>query len=179
MKSRMFFGAAAIAGALVLSACSSSGGSAAPSNNTSRAGSASSAALVKQASNSRFGSILVDSHGATLYTLTSNGKAVPCTSAACTSEWPPDLLPAGVTTATGVSGLGTTHTSDGTLITHAGLPLYRFSGDAASGDANGDGIVSFGGVWHVVKASGAAATAGASNPTAPTMSGGGSGPYGY
>jgi predicted lipoprotein with Yx(FWY)xxD motif len=174
----MFFGAAAIAGALVLSACSSSSGSASPRDNMSRGGSASGAALVKQASNSRFGSILVDSHGATLYTLTSNGKAVPCTSAGCTAEWPPYFLPAGVTTATGVSGLGTVHASDGTLITHAGLPLYRFAGDTAAGDANGNGLVSFGGVWHVVKASGASPTADAPHATSPSM-GGGSGPYGY
>jgi hypothetical protein len=35
-------------------------------------------------------------------------------------------------------------------VTERGDPLYRFSGDAAPGDARGQGISSFGGVWRVV-----------------------------
>jgi predicted lipoprotein with Yx(FWY)xxD motif len=31
-----------------------------------------------------------------------------------------------------------------------GHPLYRFGGDRSKGQANGEGIKSYGGVWHVV-----------------------------
>jgi hypothetical protein len=76
-----------------------------------------------------------------------------------------------------VTGLSTVSASGGTQVTANGLPVYRFSGDSAAGDANGEGISSFGGVWHTVQASGAGA--GASTPdttVAPTTSMGG---YGY
>jgi hypothetical protein len=35
-----------------------------------------------------------------------------------------------------------------------GDPLYRFSKDTGPGDAKGEGLSSFGGVWHVVHAGG-------------------------
>ncbi len=38
------------------------------------------------------------------------------------------------------------------------MPLYRYSGDSAKNDANGEGIESFGGTWHAVKASSSAST---------------------
>jgi hypothetical protein len=61
-------------------------------------------------------------------------------------------------------------------VTHSGLPLYRFSEDSAPGDANGEGITNFGGTWHVVSASGAAATApSATTPDTSSSGGGGSG----
>jgi predicted lipoprotein with Yx(FWY)xxD motif len=124
---------------------------------------------VKTATNAKFGTIVVDSAGRTLYALTSGGKAVACTGG-CLSAWPPLLLAAGATTATpgmGVTGLGTTAAAGGTQVTENGLPLYHFSGDANAGDTNGDGISSFGGTWHVVKA--AAGSSGSSvAPVAPT-----------
>jgi predicted lipoprotein with Yx(FWY)xxD motif len=116
------------------------------------------------------GAVLVDSHKMTLYTLTNGGQAVPC-SGQCASTWPPLAVAAGSTpkAAKGITGIGVAST--GTQVTADGLPLYRFSGDAKSGQANGDGINSFGGIWHVVKTSGAAASAKGSS------SGGGG--YGY
>jgi hypothetical protein len=33
-------------------------------------------------------------------------------------------------------------------VSSGGLPLYRFSGDAAAKQAKGDGINAFGGTWH-------------------------------
>ena len=183
MRTRVILGAALFA--LVLGACNSgSGKSSSPTTtapHTSGSGVAGSqgvAPVVKAANNAQFGTIVVDSNGATLYTLTSNGQAVPCTSNACMAAWPPLLLPAGVTSATGtgVTGLGTAPVPGGTIVTQAGLPLYRFSGDSAAGQANGDGIANFGGVWHVVKVSGAGT--GSGSPTTPTTSSGGSG-FGY
>jgi predicted lipoprotein with Yx(FWY)xxD motif len=150
MNIRLIFGAAVFAAALA--ACSSSTGSASPASHTS--------GTTKTAHNARFGSILVDAHGATLYTLTSNGKAVPCTSPACVATWPP-------------------LSSGGHAVTHAGLPLYRYAGDSAPGAATGDGIVSFGGVWRVVQLSNASAMSPAPKPATPAPPASGGGAYGY
>ena len=48
--------------------------------------------------------------------------------------------------------LGVATLSDSThVVTAGGLPLYRFAQDEDSGDAYGEGLATFGGVWHVVK----------------------------
>jgi predicted lipoprotein with Yx(FWY)xxD motif len=118
----------------------------------------------------------------TLYTLTNDGKPVACTGA-CLTIWPPLVLPAGETTAvaSGVANLGTANTSAGKQVSYKGAPLHTFSADQAPGDTNGEGIVSFGGTWHVVKLM---TSTGTTNPapaavpatTPTTMSTGG---YGY
>jgi predicted lipoprotein with Yx(FWY)xxD motif len=43
----------------------------------------------------------------------------------------------------------TASTSGGKQITYNGKPLYRFSGDFAAGQVNGQGINNFGGIWTV------------------------------
>lgn len=152
---------------LVLAACgSSSSSSSSKSKSTSSTAARSSSAAVKTATGSTFGTILVDSNGKTVYTLTKAGQAVPC-SGGCLNFWPPVIAPAGGTaSAAGVSGLGTVAATGGQQVTYTGLPLYTFSQDHAAGDATGDGVSSFGGTWHVVKI---ASSAGAS-----TSGGGGS-----
>ena len=101
---------------------------------------------------STLGTILVDGRGMTLYTLTNNGNAVACTGP-CATVWPPLTAAPGTTpVAPGVSSIGTTVTPTGSqLVTHNGLPLYRFSGDTTPGSTNGEGVDTFGGEWHVVK----------------------------
>ena len=184
--------AVVVVGATMLAACGSSGSAAkgdattsstaSPSTTGSPPTTASAAAVVKTADNAKFGTLLVDADGKTLYTLTAaSGDAVACTGQ-CATFWPPLLLPAGTTVATGVSGvtgLGTTEGAGGTQVTKDGLPLYRFAADAAAGDANGEGVSSFGGTWHVVKtaavsSSGSTQTTAAPAPTATTVD-----PYGY
>jgi predicted lipoprotein with Yx(FWY)xxD motif len=177
---------------LVLAACGSSSSSGTGASSTTQAPSSSAGpsttagnatgATVSTAMNAKNGSILVDSAGRTLYTLTNNGKAVAC-SASCLNFWPPLLLASGTTQATpgsGVTGLGTVSAAGGTQVTANGLPLYHFSGDTSAGQANGEGISSFGGTWHVVKASssGATAPAGAA-PTTVAASPTTTGAYGY
>jgi predicted lipoprotein with Yx(FWY)xxD motif len=177
---------------VVLAACGSSsyssGAQTATSGSNTTASSrkatsgGSSAAVVMTASNAKLGAILVDSAGMTLYTLTNAGSPVACTGQ-CLTFWPPLLLGSGVTTASGaagVSGLATMSAAGGTQVTDKGAPLYHFSGDKAAGDANGEGITSFGGTWHVVKAGAAAGAAATTTPqattpqmTTPTTSGGG------
>jgi predicted lipoprotein with Yx(FWY)xxD motif len=124
------------------------------------------------------GSALVNGSGRTLYTLSADraGK-VTCTSSACTSAWPPVLLSAGehVTAGSGVdsSKLGTVKTPSGALqVTYNHWPLYTFSGDSGAGQTSGQGINSFGGVWHPIAPTGQPIVGGPSST--PTSSG-----YGY
>lgn len=128
-------------------------------------------AVVKTANTSK-GTILVDSQGKTVYTLKNAGQPVQCTDA-CLSVWPPFMLPAGATSATGpsgVTGLGTVAANGGEQVTVDGAPLYYFSGDQGAGSTNGDGINSFGGTWNVVMAGGGGASP---STTATTRSGSG------
>jgi predicted lipoprotein with Yx(FWY)xxD motif len=185
----------AVVGALVgvavlaLAACGSSSSSGSGTSPTSQeaagapstSASGSGAATVMAASNGKLGSILVDGAGNTLYTLTRGGRAIACTGP-CLTAWPPLLLASGATSATpgaGVSGLATTTAVGGTQVTENGIPLYHFSGDSNPGDANGDGISSFGGTWHVVKAMAAAATATTAPAVAPPASPTTTSGYGY
>jgi predicted lipoprotein with Yx(FWY)xxD motif len=103
------------------------------------------------------GVVLVDKSGMTLYTLTNNGAAVACDST-CQGFWPPYVVTGGtkVTGAKGVKKLALTNTDQ---VTVNSFPVYRYSGDSMKGQANGEGINTFGGVWHVVKKSGATPTA--------------------
>ncbi len=53
--------------------------------------------------------------------------------------------------------VGTTTRSQGVRqVTYAGHPLYRYAGDTAAGQTNGQGSNGFGARWHVVSPSGAA-----------------------
>jgi predicted lipoprotein with Yx(FWY)xxD motif len=138
---------------LVAAACgSSSSTKAAPSTTgASAARTGAAATVVSTKHDQKLGTILADNQGLTLYTLTSAGQPVPCTGP-CLSVWPPLEVPAGVTPtgAAGVTGLGTAPAPGGTqLVTFQGKPLYRFATDKDSGDAYGQGIKSFGGVWSV------------------------------
>ena len=105
------------------------------------------------------------------------GGKVTCTSTECTAAWPPLLLPAGVSAPVGGGGvtdsmLGTAKTPSGEMqVTYNSWPLYTFSGDAAAGQVNGQGIKSFGGVWHPLAPSGQPVAGSAS-------SSGGTGGYG-
>jgi predicted lipoprotein with Yx(FWY)xxD motif len=93
------------------------------------------------------GKVLADPNGMTLYTLTSNGAAVPCTDS-CAAVWPP-LIASGTPKAPkGVKRIAVTSTGQ---VTQGGLPLYLFAGDKAKGQTTGNGLNSFGGVWQVVK----------------------------
>ena len=53
----------------------------------------------------------------------------------------------------------------------AGWLIYEYAGDSASGQANGEGIKSFGGTWYALNASG--------DPVTSKSGGGGGGGYGY
>ncbi len=110
--------------------------------------------------NGKSKTVLVDSRGVTLYTL--SGESVghlKCVSSQCFGFWPPYEVSATatLTKAKGVTGtLSKLHRVKGKFyqVMLNGHPLYRFAPDTnKKGSALGEGIPSFGGTWHVVPAS--------------------------
>lgn len=133
--------------ALLLAACGGSDDSTntATAAPTTTAAPATMPSNVRTATNPTFGKILTDTQGMTLYTLRdSKGADVPCTGQ-CAAVWPP----------------------------LAGTHYYRFVQDTKPGDAKGDGIESFGGLWKVARPAGAAPSS--ATTSAPSAGGG----YGY
>jgi predicted lipoprotein with Yx(FWY)xxD motif len=117
---------------------------------------------LQTAHNSALGkTIVVDSHRLTIYQLSpETTHHLLCTKAnGCFAFWPPVTVPSAKTKLTAGSGvkgkLGTLHRNGLFQLTLGGRPLYHFSADdSKAGRANGQGIHSFGGNWHVVAASG-------------------------
>ena len=104
------------------------------------------AATVKETA---LGNVLVGEGGMTLYGFTNDVDGTPTCADGCADAWPAALvdsadLPAGLD-AEVFSVVGR---DDDTFQLKAGeWPLYYFSGDAAEGDVNGQGV---GGIWFVV-----------------------------
>ena len=131
---------------------------------------------------SGLGKFLVDSQGRTLYLFEKDTGTKSMCSGACASVWPPSTPSgrpkAGANVDQGL--LGTTAGSDGkTQLTYNGHPLYRYVGDQAAGDTNGQGLTQFGGGWYVVSPAGQKIEGhGASSSTSESSSSNGSS-YGY
>ena len=157
-------GAAAV---IALAACGGSSSSSSSKSTTTKkstgTAAAAGAAVVKTAKSATLGTIVVDSTGKTVYTLTNGSQQVAC-SGACLQVWPAVSLPAGTTKATG-SGVKNV-AAMGAQVTINGAPVYTFSGDASAGSTNGEGINSFGGTWHVVKVGGSTGGGGSTSTTA-------------
>ncbi len=128
--------------------------------------------------------ILVDGHGLTLYTLSGETtRHLKCTKAnKCFQFWAPSTVKSSKTKLSlpaGVRGkLTTLHRNGLFQLVLGGHPLYRFVPDGkVKGHAFGEGLVSFGGTWHIVKESAAkkqtATTTTTTTTTMPTN------PYGY
>jgi predicted lipoprotein with Yx(FWY)xxD motif len=104
--------------------------------------------------------IVVDAkNGRTLYYLTGDSKGRLCSTAACTGFWPPltvKSLHTKVVKSAGINGkLAVFKRADGKFqVTLRGKPLYRYAGDSAKGQANGEAIQAFGGTWHAMPARG-------------------------
>jgi predicted lipoprotein with Yx(FWY)xxD motif len=172
----------AVIGALAMSvgivACGSSSGG------TSTAGTSqtpsSNRATVSLGTTS-LGSVLVDDRGRTLYELSADTAGKPTCTGGCLGVWPQLKLAKGslVKAGDGVTGaVSSVDIANGSVqVTIAAHPLYTYSGDSRIGEANGDGITSFGGTWHVVSATGAPVTSSGSSPS-PTSTGSGGG-YNY
>lgn len=182
---RRLVGAALIPAALLVAAACGSSSKTTATKSTSPTTAAPAASTqgvtIATADVTGVGTVLVNAKdGRTLYLLTSEqGGKLTCTDEnGCTKVWPDTELPSGVSAATAGSGvqaslLGTVKSADGNLyVTYASYPLYEFAHDTAAGQANGQGITSFGGTWWAVSPSGAPVTAKATSAPATTRAGG-------
>lgn len=95
--------------------------------------------------------VLTDANAMTLYYLTSDTSTTVACSGQCATFWPPLLLRLGApSSGTTLPGKLTMLTDpNGVQVLYNGHPLYAFSKDKTSNDANGEGINAFGGTWHV------------------------------
>jgi predicted lipoprotein with Yx(FWY)xxD motif len=121
------------------------------------------------------GSILVDSHGRTLYLFAADTHGKSACYGSCANYWPPLISATRHVTGTGVraSLLTTTRRRDGKFqVTYNGHPLYRYVQDTKPGQTTGQGLDVSGGLWWVVSPAGKAVKN-------PPSSGGDSGGGGY
>ncbi|WP_042418043.1 COG4315 family predicted lipoprotein [Streptacidiphilus anmyonensis] len=184
MNRLLAFPAVAVAVAALAVGCSSSTKNAVSTpassgGSTSAPASASTAAL--HTANSKYGQILVDSSGHTLYLLTADAPSKSTCYGDCASFWPPDHS-TGMPTDSGVNAsmVGTTARTDHTTqVTYNGHPLYTFVKDAKAGDVTGEGITNFGGTWYVVGVDGNAITSAPAAPAPSSSPSGSGGGYGY
>jgi predicted lipoprotein with Yx(FWY)xxD motif len=110
---------------------------------------------------SRFGPVLFDGRGRSLYLFTRERTARSRCYGACAKAWPPLLTKSAPRALTGAKArlLGTTRRRGGALqVTYAGHPLYHYVGDTKAGQILCQGVTEFGGTWWVVKPNGAAQT---------------------
>jgi predicted lipoprotein with Yx(FWY)xxD motif len=119
--------------------------------------------------------IIVNPRRRAVYALTGDSKRHPeCTKAnGCFQFWLPVKVSSAkqLTKAPGISGkLDVWHRNGFFQVTLAGHPLYTFAGDTQKDAATGEGIKSFGGTWHVAKATntGAKTTTTGTTMTTPT-----------
>ncbi len=112
------------------------------------------------------GKVLVDADGRTLYAFTPDSATKSACTGSCAQAWPPAAATGTPTAGTGVTAKLTVLTRDDgtTQVVADGHPLYQYAGDAAAGDATGQGS---GGKWYVVSAGGSPmkSAAGASSTT--------------
>ncbi|MGW4876392.1 hypothetical protein ACWEPI_07485 [Streptomyces sp. NPDC004262] len=103
------------------------------------------------------GTVVTDDRGMTLYRFDEDRpdpSRWTC-SGTCTKTWLPVIVGDAVrTSGVGRNLLGTVHRDGEKQLTLAGWPLYRYSGDTAAGQANGQGRDAR---WHAVAPSGAKA----------------------
>lgn len=128
-------------------------------------------------SSSKYGKILADKGGRTLYLLTANGSTSLACTGTCAAVWPPLLTVGKPRAGAGVEAkmLGTVKRGSSLQVTYAGHPLYLYSGDSAAHQVNGEGIASFGGTWYVLASRGApvkAASSGSGSSSSSSGSGG-------
>ncbi len=111
-------------------------------------------ATVTSAQTTKYGTILTDDKGMTLYLFLNDTTSSSTCNGACLNNWPALLTNGSPVAGSGVDGtmLGTTTRPDGSIqVTYNGHPLYYFFKDTQPGDANGEGIKN---VWYVISPSG-------------------------
>lgn len=140
---------------------------------------ATSAATLKTSSTSA-GTVLATANGYTVYVLLSaSGATLSCTGA-CAAIWPPVTLTGTPTAGSGVTAhLSTSSTTSGLRLLVDGRPVYHFRGDTAPGQAKGQDLHTFGGIWHALTPAGTPLSTTSPAPSPSTTPSSSSGGYGY
>jgi predicted lipoprotein with Yx(FWY)xxD motif len=105
------------------------------------------------------GRVVTDGQGFTLYMYAPDHRGVSRCYQVCASQWPPLVLPRGVTRPRAGPGiraalLGTVRRSGGALqVTYNRWPLYLWQGDGAPGEATGQADDM--GLWYTLSVTGA------------------------
>ena len=110
------------------------------------------------ASQSKFGSILVDGRGHSLYLFDRDRNGKSSCYGGCAGEWPPLIASGKPLAGAGAKAslLGTTKRADGRMqVTYDHHPLYTFVKDKRKGQTNGEGLSAFGAKWYAVSPAGA------------------------
>jgi predicted lipoprotein with Yx(FWY)xxD motif len=111
------------------------------------------------------GDVLVDAEGLTLYAYANDTAGTPTCTDACANAWPPATVDGEPVVGDGIDD-GVVATVGGaggsTQLTAGGHPLYRYTGDAASGDTSGHGLAE---VWSAVAPDGSLVGASGSSTT--------------
>lgn len=105
----------------------------------------------------KLGLVLTNSEGLVLYGFAADSGARSACDGRCAQVWPPLLTegPPQPSNGATASKLGTIRRSDGSeQVTYAGHPLYTYTADKKPGEANGNGLDSFGAAWFALKGSG-------------------------
>jgi predicted lipoprotein with Yx(FWY)xxD motif len=147
--------------AVVMLAIAGCGGSSSSSKTTSNvkpsSNTTSASAATLAVGSTGLGKVLVGTNSRTLYLFEKDKGPTSTCSGACAANWPPFT-----TTGTPKAGasvdaakLTTSKRSDGKMqVVYAGHPLYFYTGDAKSGDTNGQGQKAFGAEWYVLDSTG-------------------------
>jgi predicted lipoprotein with Yx(FWY)xxD motif len=123
----------------------------------SASSSSASAATKVGVASSKLGRILVDGRSRTLYLFARDRNGKSACSGACAAYWPPLIASGKPQASAGAkpSLLGTTRRTDGRMqVTYRHHPLYRYAGDSAKGQTNGQGLNASGGLWWVLSPAG-------------------------
>ena len=107
--------------------------------------------------NSAYGRVLWDGRGRVLYAFTADSARRSVCSGACAAAWPPYLVKGTLRAGAGVkqSLLGTIRRAGGSRqVTYRKRPLYYYIGDSR-GEVSCQNVDEFGGLWLVVRPSGA------------------------
>ena len=128
----------------------------------------------------RLGTILVDSHGRTLYLFAPDEHSrVTCTGT-CAAVWPPLKLPAGLHAKASGQAQDSLLGSDpdpagGRVVTYDGWPLYTYVADRSAGVARGQAVKLNGGYWYVLSPAGKPIRTKSKTPSTSTGYGSGGG----
>ena len=149
--------------ALLLAACGGTTGSGAGSSPSSTSN-----ALIHTASimvGSKTQTVLKNAQGLTLYYFTADTATNIACTGGCATTWPPLLSDSGSPTSNPAlpGHLAVLNGANGNQVLYNGHPLYHFSQDSTSGDANGQGIA---GKWFAATPDLAAAAAASATATA-------------